>query len=417
MRILLSAYACEPNRGSEAEIGWGIALELAGKHEVWVLTRANNKAVHDREFARTGQPANLHFLYYDLPAWMFFWKWGKRFFLFYYYLWQMGSYCAARRFLQDKAVDVVHHLTGGMDFFPSGMSLVGKPFVWGPVGGEDTPEEIKNNLPLPDRLREMKRCALRYVLRHFDPFMAFTRRRADLIVCYSSPWAKTAWNCLARYRPKIRPGVQTGLLLDHRYDRRKKSFARHSPFTVMYAGHLIHWKGGRFVAEAFARFARQEGIAARLVVIGDGPLRGEMERVFAEAAVADRVQFLGFLPMQELLDTLPQGDVFFYPTYHHGLANICLQAMVMGLPMVCLEGDGIATAIAKGGGIAVPVGEYRTINERLAAALTELYHDEAGRVAMAQRAQQIVMEEFQYKVLAQRLDTLYAEAVALHGTR
>jgi hypothetical protein len=46
MRILLSAYACEPNRGSEPEVGWQRALHLlAHADEVRVLTRANNQTV------------------------------------------------------------------------------------------------------------------------------------------------------------------------------------------------------------------------------------------------------------------------------------------------------------------------------------------------------------------------------------
>ena len=45
MRVLLSAYACEPNKGSEAGVGWHWALEIARLgHEVWALTRANNRA-------------------------------------------------------------------------------------------------------------------------------------------------------------------------------------------------------------------------------------------------------------------------------------------------------------------------------------------------------------------------------------
>lgn len=78
MRVLISAYACEPNRGSEAEIGWGIVLELAKENQVWVITRANNKKVHDEEFGRYGRPVGLHFIYYDLPNWAKFYKKGKK---------------------------------------------------------------------------------------------------------------------------------------------------------------------------------------------------------------------------------------------------------------------------------------------------------------------------------------------------
>lgn len=45
MKILLSAYACEPNKGSEPGVGWGWATELAKHHQVWVLTRDNNQPV------------------------------------------------------------------------------------------------------------------------------------------------------------------------------------------------------------------------------------------------------------------------------------------------------------------------------------------------------------------------------------
>ena len=50
MKILLSAYACEPNKGSEPGVGWHWALELGYLgHDVWVLTRANNRPAIEAE--------------------------------------------------------------------------------------------------------------------------------------------------------------------------------------------------------------------------------------------------------------------------------------------------------------------------------------------------------------------------------
>ena len=43
MKILVSAYACEPNKGSEPGVGWNFVKELAKKHNTIVLTRKNNK--------------------------------------------------------------------------------------------------------------------------------------------------------------------------------------------------------------------------------------------------------------------------------------------------------------------------------------------------------------------------------------
>ena len=55
MKILLSAYACQPNKGSEPGIGWNWATELVKLgHDVWVLTRSDNKPVIDNEFLELG---------------------------------------------------------------------------------------------------------------------------------------------------------------------------------------------------------------------------------------------------------------------------------------------------------------------------------------------------------------------------
>ena len=68
-RILLSAYACEPGKGSEPAVGWMWATELAAAgHEVWVLTREANRSSIEAVIP----PLNadrLHFHYCDLPHW------------------------------------------------------------------------------------------------------------------------------------------------------------------------------------------------------------------------------------------------------------------------------------------------------------------------------------------------------------
>jgi short-subunit dehydrogenase len=75
MRILLSAYACEPGRGSEPGVGWHWATELARLgHEVAVITRSNNRPVNRIRHWRSRQSAACDFYYYDLPSWSKWWK-------------------------------------------------------------------------------------------------------------------------------------------------------------------------------------------------------------------------------------------------------------------------------------------------------------------------------------------------------
>ena len=73
MKILLSAYACEPNKGSEPAVGWNWARTLVGQgHSVHVITRSNNRTAIEPAIEREQLP--LAVSYYDLPAWCRRWK-------------------------------------------------------------------------------------------------------------------------------------------------------------------------------------------------------------------------------------------------------------------------------------------------------------------------------------------------------
>src|SRR5439155_23557282 len=96
LKVLVSAYACEPGKGSEPYVGWNLPLQLSYHHEIWVLTRSNNRECIEAELQRNPQPG-LHIAYLDLPRWASFWKKGRRGIHLYYFLWQVRAFFVARR--------------------------------------------------------------------------------------------------------------------------------------------------------------------------------------------------------------------------------------------------------------------------------------------------------------------------------
>ena len=142
MKILLLAYACEPNRGSEPGVGWQWALNMSAdkQKEVYVLTRSNNRDVIDAYWTNSKCPDNLHFFYFDLPKTL---TWAKHHGLpvnLYYAWWLIGSVNYAKRLHEEYQFDIAHHITFGVFRDPCPLYKLNIPYVIGPAGGgEVTP--------------------------------------------------------------------------------------------------------------------------------------------------------------------------------------------------------------------------------------------------------------------------------------
>ncbi|MCX6924421.1 MAG: glycosyltransferase family 1 protein, partial [Verrucomicrobia bacterium] len=138
----MSAYACEPGKGSEPGVGWNWALQMSRWHEVWVLTRANNRPNIEKAIL-PGEQHHLHWVYYDLPRWTRFWKKGSRGIQTYYYLWQMAAWRLGARLHREIGFDLLHHVTFGKYWVPNYLAFLPIRSMLGPLGGgESTPAAL-----------------------------------------------------------------------------------------------------------------------------------------------------------------------------------------------------------------------------------------------------------------------------------
>jgi glycosyltransferase involved in cell wall biosynthesis len=402
MKVLISAYACETGRGSEGEIAWRLVLELAKRHEIAVITRANLRPIHEEAFRRSGRPPNLEFIYFDLP-WIFrFYKKGRRFFLLYYYLWQVGSGLLARRMQRGTQYDLCHHLTGGMDWMPAGLALAQGPLLWGPVGSEDTHPVLRRRLSAMSRLKDRLRVIARNAMRYLDPLVLISGRRAGRILSHTP---ETMPRHLAS---KMAPFTQTGIEETPSMVRPKTDLMREGGLRLLFAGEFKDWKGALLALQAALHFFESDP-SARLTMVGDGPLRSEIARMVAAHPHGDRVTLTGRLDMAGLVQVINRSDVFLYPSFHHGLSTVVLQAMLTGLPIVCLEGDATSRTVKQEAGITVALRRDRDPVADLASAIQRLALDETYRQLLARSAQTIARQRHAYAALADRINAIYRE--------
>jgi glycosyltransferase involved in cell wall biosynthesis len=404
LRILLSAYACEPRKGSEPGIGWNWALGLArAGHEVWVLTRSNNRSVIEAAIAGEALP-NLTFVYYDLPAWARWWKRGGRGVRTYYVLWQWGAYRLARLLCRKVRFDVVHHLTFGVFRHPSFMGMLGLPFVFGPVGGGETsPRALRSGFPLRGYAADFARDAANWLV-NIDPMMASVYRRAAVTLCKT---AETLQRIPRRYHDKCRVCLEVGTRDDAPALPRERT-PMEDRFRVLYVGRLVYWKGLHLALDAFARLIERHP-EAHFTVIGSGPQEGWLRAYAERLGLAGSISWIPWMERDAVLQTYPRHDVFLYPSLHDSSGNVVLEALAGGLPVVCLKLGGPGELVSDTCGIRVRAGDAGQVVRGLSRALGALADEPRLRQRMSEEAVRRARGQFSWSRQIQRIEALYLE--------
>jgi glycosyltransferase involved in cell wall biosynthesis len=398
LKILLSAYACEPNRGSEPGVGWNWARHLARNHEVWVITRSNNRGVIEAALARKPLP-NAHFVYYDLPRWTRFWKRRSRGLRAYYYLWQVGSYFAARRLTREVRFDLVQHVTFVKYWMPSFLSLLGRPFIWGPVGGgESAPRAFRSNFSLRGRVYDTARRLAR-ALGSMDPAVSLMARRAFVGLATTE---ETATRMRALGCRDVRIFSEAGLSDDDLAVLTCVPPRHEAPFRIVSIGNLLHLKGFDLSLEAFAGFLHRGG-RGEYWLIGDGPERLRLEALSRRLGIAGQVKFWGLLPRAQVLSRLADCDVVAHPSLHDSGGWTCLEAMAAARPVVCLDLGGPGMQITAETGIKIPAETPDQAIAAMTLAFEALAANPVRRLRMGEAGRALVRRHFRWYDKPERL--------------
>jgi glycosyltransferase involved in cell wall biosynthesis len=365
VRVLLSAYACEPERGSEPGVGWSWAVELARLgHQVTVITRAANRRLIQPDPMSSSDA--LSFIYYDLPHWAQAMRRGGIGKALYYILWQWFAMCCVRRLYPALEFDIVHHVTYVSVRLPSFMGSLGIPFWFGPVsGGETVPSQLRAGFSAGQRWRERLRDLSNFFIR-LDPLMRGTFSKAERILVTRD----TLKLIPPRWRHKCRVQLAIGASMCRPYSTRRPNIYE---LRLLYVGRLLEWKGVDIALYAFAQL-RQSHPNLYLSVIGDGPERERLERLSRELGLEHAVRWLGWQPHEALTDHYAAADILLFPSLRDSGGMAVLEALSNGIPVICtdLGGPGLLVNESCGRAIATAGRDPRQLASEMAGALTDI---------------------------------------------
>jgi colanic acid/amylovoran biosynthesis glycosyltransferase len=157
-------------------------------------------------------------------------------------------------------------------------------------------------------------------------------------------------------------------------------------------GRLAEQKGQLLLVEAAARL-RDRGPDFELVIVGDGPMRVEIQQLIDRLGLRDRVRITGFLDNRAVRRELEAARALVLPSFAEGLPVVIMEALALGRPVIATHIAGIPELVEPGrNGWLIPAGAVEPLVEAMAEALAA-DPDELDRMGRAGAARAVLQHD------------------------
>ncbi len=400
---MVSAYGCEPLKGSEPGVGWNWVLQMAKNNYLHVITRTNNQ-----ESIKAHLPedikGNIVFHYYDTPMSIKRLKNKAQGLYFYYFCWQIGIIPIVRRIIKSEKIDYTMHLTFGSMWMPTFLPLFRTPFIWGPVGGGDCePKTFLKVLPLKQRIIQTMRYAIS-ALSIINPFVLIPAARASVILCRTPNSAKVIPSC---YQQKTKVILETAME-PHIFEFKKKEYDDdNKKVRMITTGRLLPNKN-ILTAVRSLKFIPTK-YQFELVIVGSGYQKNIIGQEATVSGHKDDVTIIDELPRMDVLKLLEESDIFLFPSLREGGSWSLMEAMAIGLPVVCLNYAGMAITTDDSCAIRLPVTNPAQMPKDMATAIIKLIENPELRKQMGDAGRKRIKEVFNWRAKGEFINKLLDE--------
>lgn len=370
-RILVSAYAFSPVRGSEPGMGWNICSRLAAYHDVTVLTRSWTESLwpDDRrhreeaeQFMRNAGPIpglTVHFV--DSPPLSRLLQRDplvslrSPFYFQGYAAWHRAAYRAALRLHRERPFDVTHQLTVASFREPGYLWKLDVPFIWGPMGGGgNVPWSYFADFGNHDRLY--------YALKNFaNKLHVRTKWRSRLAARHAE---RVFVNNKDLQAIMLQWGRSPHLMLEvgtPSWHGQRRSYEGGRPLRLCWIGLHIGRKALPLFLRAMAELKRRGlGEKVHLTILGTGAETQAWQALCRQLEIQDMTTWLGQVPYHQVRQELDRQDAFVTSSLQEGTSNVLMEALAAGLPVICHDVAGMSFAIDESCGIKIPFVDRQT---------------------------------------------------------
>jgi glycosyltransferase involved in cell wall biosynthesis len=350
LKVLVSAYACEPNQGSEPGMAWNWVSHLASYHDLWIITEENRFAPALREhlFIRPDLANHINIIgvnrqRYGENIW-------SHFFYYTYMLWQRGAYNAAVRLHEEVKFDLVHQLNMIGYREPGYLWRLPIPFIWGPIGGHaQMPWPFMHSLGWKGVLHYSLRNVLNLIQMRTSLRVRLAMQKANILIAATSADQEAIRRIHGRRAILLN---ETGSDTSAIRSINKTIWDGQRPLRLVWCGQFLARKALPLALYSLSRL--KNNLLIELNIIGSGVCEVEWKQLARQLDLNNLIIWHGKLAHNKVLEIMHDGDVMLF-TSLQGTPHVVLEALSQGLPVICHDNCGHGTTINDSCGIKIPV--------------------------------------------------------------
>lgn len=413
-RVLLIAEACNPEWVSVPLVGYNMYAALRTVADVTLVTQVRNRGAMER---RCGSNANIVFIdserlaapFHNFGKWLTLGRgagWTTRQALMWlpYVYFERLVYEHFATDLAQGRFDLIHRVTPLTPTYPSPLSCwTDVPMVLGPLNG---------GLPWPagtTRRRWAEMEWLSYVRNAYRvlPYMKRTYARAAQLVA-GSLYTLSSFPAQARARSVFIP--ENGIDTDRFNPDGRAAPSQISPFTILFVGRLVPYKGADLVLQAVIESEYLSD--ARIVLVGDGPQRKQLEELATHPQLRRRVEFIGNVPQPEVPQYFRSASIFAFPSLREFGGGVVIEAMACGLPSIVVNHGGPTEHITADTGFKIPLGPRQALIDGVRQTLESACTNRQQLDAMSHAGWQRIRQLYTWPRKAGQICTLYNQLLS-----
>lgn len=406
LKVLLGCYACDPYQGSEPGMGWAFVSNIARFHEVHAIVEEggykNVLLRFAQEYPERVKNITFHFVpreHHNVLRKI----WPPSYYWF-YRQWQKRVYEYAKKLVEYENFDLVHQVNLAGYREPGYLWKLGKPFIWGPLGGlNQTAWKLLPMLGVHGIVFFGLRNMINALQMRYSSNVLLAARHAKTIFISDRAGAtvvKRIWRREPEYMCEI------GCRADS-FARDIQKHVSGTPLRICWAGNFLPLKALQFLLHALMYVKNP----VMVEVLGAGVMWKKWTDLAHSLKVDEKVHFNGMVSRSKVLEVMSTCHVMCMTTIHEGgTGTVTLEALQNALPIIALDHCAFAAVINENCGIKVPLGKYEDIVRQLALSIDMLAENEELRQKLARGAIERA-KEFTWERKMSQLNECYMKAV------